>query len=72
MASPRTVEEVPVVEARIMGVPLPGVRTRPMVVTPRGKGKCIATAPSTRPSFTAASSVSGTSSAAHSMYSRSS
>ena len=55
-----------------MGVPLPGVRTRPMVVTPRGKGKCIATAPSTRPSFTVASSVSGTSSAAHSMYSRSS
>jgi hypothetical protein len=38
MLSPRREELVPVVEARIMGFPLAGVRTRPMVVTPMGKG----------------------------------
>ena len=38
MASTLPTAAVPVDEARIMGFPLPGVRTRPMVVTPRGKG----------------------------------
>ena len=38
MAQARCGALMPVVEARIMALPLAGVNARPMVVTPTGKG----------------------------------